>query len=504
MSDNTHLRPHLTNPKLFLIVLILLAWSFRLILVFHGGQLYWPDEMRYFRTWKLLYYISNGNIGEAVDALIPDSHGNGGFIFLSTVPAFFQYGIIILKNLPLTLASVGDTGWVPALFLSTASVTSIGLIYAVSRKKGASEIEGLLAAFLMTISVSMLYYSRHLFSYDLAMALGLLTLLLGLNQHWNIRQSVLCGLLAFSTFWVYNGYWSFALTSLIFHTLSGKPPKRDMIKRGVISGFGFILPIALLTLWTFYRGTTPFITKLVRSSQVITQGDFSEGWSLPWVYLWQAEHGLLFLWGIGIGIVLWLSFRDRSPAREQGLVWVGALTGIYLLLIFYSSVLEKMVVFGRLARQMVPFLCLSTSCGLTYFVERYWSKGKSWMLIIFILILIQTMFNFSGPIYQRFPTEVKDQIMANYGKTSHDLSIVGPMIEGKIDRGKSARYVLLNAQHLYPILDSKIPPAGKVLLSFTHPLQYLPYQYEGHIPKERSILRSTDISMRLIDTETPQ
>ncbi|MBI5602437.1 MAG: hypothetical protein HY879_03705 [Deltaproteobacteria bacterium] len=470
-----------------------------------------------------------------MDALIPDSYVNGGFIFLSTIPAFFQYGIILLKNLPLTLASVGDTSWVPALFLSTASVASIGLIYAVSRKKGAGETESLLAAFLMAISVSMLYYSRHLFSYDLAMALGLLALWLGLNQHWNIRQSVLCGLLAFSTFWVYNGYWLFALTSLVFHTLSGKPPKRDMIKRGVVSGFGFILPIALLTLWTFYRGTTPFITKLVRSSQVITQGDFSEGWSLPWVYLWQAEHGLLFLWGIGIGIVLWLSFRDRHPARERGLVWVGAVAGIYLFLFFFSSVLEKMVVYGRLARQMVPFLCLSASCGLTYFVERYWPKGKNWMLIIFILILIQTAINFAQPFNQRFPVDIQRRVKDHYGEVALDLSIKCPpalcekekkmflikrqleaiygekarnliMKESSAEDGKGERcpspYVLVNAQYLYPVWGSKTISTGETLLSFNHPLQYLPYQYEGYTPKERSILRSTDISMRLIDTRT--
>jgi hypothetical protein len=46
-----------------------------------------------------------------------------------------------------------------------------------------------------------------------------------------------------------------------------------------------------------------------------------------------------------------------------------------------------------------------------------------------------------------------------------------------------------------------LPSAGKVLFSVTHPLQFLPYLYEGFSPMERLILRSTDISIRLIDTQ---
>ena len=38
---------------------------------------------------------------------------------------------------------------------------------------------------------------------------------------------------------------------------------------------------------------------------------------------------------------------------------------------------------------------------------------------------------------------------------------------------------------------------------FTHPLQFLPYQYEGFEPMERQVLRSNDIAMRLIDSGVP-
>jgi hypothetical protein len=95
--------------------------------------------------------------------------------------------------------------------------------------------------------------------------------------------------------------------------------------------------------------------------------------------------------------------------------------------------------------------------------------------------------------------------MATYGHVTQDTTVEGPETTSKNSEqgGNSefdvpSRYVLLNARHLRPVQGIKVPPDGKVLFSVTHPLQFLPYQYEGFSPMERSILRSTDISIRLI------
>ncbi len=65
--------------------------------------------MRYCRAWKLLYYFSKGNFGKAIDVTLTGSHGSGGFFLLAAIPALFQYGLIYLKNLSLTLVSVKET-----------------------------------------------------------------------------------------------------------------------------------------------------------------------------------------------------------------------------------------------------------------------------------------------------------------------------------------------------------------------------------------------------------
>jgi len=63
-----------------------------------------------------------------------------------------------------------------------------------------------------------------------------------------------------------------------------------------------------------------------------------------------------------------------------------------------------------------------------------------------------------------------------------------------------SRYVLLNARYLYPIRGLKAPPPGRTLFAVAHPVQFLPYQYEGYVPEERALLRAHDVSMQMIDT----
>jgi hypothetical protein len=60
--------------------------------------------------------------------------------------------------------------------------------------------------------------------------------------------------------------------------------------------------------------------------------------------------------------------------------------------------------------------------------------------------------------------------------------------------------VLLNARYLHPVFGPKPAPAGRELYRTRHPLEYLPFQYEGFLPVERSLLRSSDVAIRLVDT----
>jgi len=109
---------------------------------------------------------------------------------------------------------------------------------------------------------------------------------------------------------------------------------------------------------------------------------------------------------------------------------------------------------------------------------------------------------------QRFPRDVIAEIEARYAPLDFDTSIDGPPLTRP---HVASRWLLLNAQHLYHPIAARpaftpahLAAAGFVeVMRFRHPLQFLPYQYEGSDPMQRQVLRGNDIAIRLIDRGTP-
>jgi hypothetical protein len=138
------------------------------------------------------------------------------------------------------------------------------------------------------------------------------------------------------------------------------------------------------------------------------------------------------------------------------------------------------VVYGRLARQLIPFFCILTG----YCLERLFSAGKKAKIAAALacgLIVIQAAFNFSRPLSQVFPPK----FLARAGEY--------------LSRAGEDNFAVLYAHHLIPKKSSQ-PPAEpmETIISAQHPLQFLPYQYEGYDQEQRRWLRSHDISMRLV------
>jgi hypothetical protein len=239
------------------------------------------------------------------------------------------------------------------------------------------------------------------------------------------------------------------------------------------------------------------------SKAAATQCDMSEGWSFPWAYLWQAEHGLLLIWLVGAALVLVLAARGWKPARDCGVYWLGAVVGMYLVMVILSVGLGRIGVWGRQSRQLVPFLCLATACSTTFLAERGWLTSKL-RNIAACLVILQAGFNFAPVLAQRFPLDVRRQALATYGPVRYASTVDDGEVESNTGKHDS-NFVLLNSRCVfYPVLGSLPAPAGKTLFRIKHPLQCPFYQYEIYTPKEREILRATDISIRLIDShQTP-
>src|SRR5262249_40068415 len=229
--------------------------------------------------------------------------------------------------------------------------------------------EALVAATLMAATTTMFYYARHLLPYDSALALGLLALWCGVGT--SRRDSIGCGAAASAAFITYNGYWLLVAVVLLFHVLhEGRTTPRSGLLRAIYAAVGFLIVPAAIVLVELVTGAPLLFAGMRRLAGTVSDGYAPEGLSLPWVYLWHAEHGLLLAW---IGAALFVTFgrsKWNSRRRKPGAVWVMAAVLIYLALGSISAVFHVFVVMGRQARQVVPFLCLATAAAVVELLER--------------------------------------------------------------------------------------------------------------------------------------
>jgi hypothetical protein len=476
-----------------LILLLALASLLRLVLVVQGGQLYWPDERLYTQVLDI-FDLHRGHPFDIIKALF-STQDHLGFALISAIPAAIQF------QLGHALSRSGNGLMIlPGLVLSQASVISIALVYAIARRAGRDRAEALIAAALMASATTVFYYARHLLPYDSSLMLALVALWCGVGA--SRRDSVACGAAASAAFITYNGYWLIAGTVLLLHIAhEGRTTRGSAFMRAVFAGVGFaIVPVAII-LVEAATGAPLLFSGMRRLAGTVTDGYAPEGFSLPWAYLWHAEHGLLLVW-VAAALFVVLGRADWNVRRRQtATAWVLAAAFIYLALGASSAILHVFVVMGRQSRQVVPFLCLATAAAAMELLER--RRWPAWVMAGCVAALaLQAGWNFRQPLQQRFPRDVISEITAKYGPIDFDNTIQGPPLT---QEHVESQWVLFNAQHLYHPRAPRPPlPASLIeVMRFRHPLQFLPYQYEGLEPMERQVLRANDIAMRLVDVGAP-
>jgi hypothetical protein len=323
----------------------------------------------------------------------------------------------------------------------------------------------------------MLYYGRHLLPYDCSMAVGLGAIWFGIRRGGRLRSAGV-GLLAAVTVLIYPGYWTLAGAALATH-LAKLPDTAAGVWRRAWPSFA-CFAAGLVTAQLLNRALTGGDMRQVITgyATAVDQGTPGEGWSLPWEYLWHAEHGLLVLWAAGVLSYGWRARRAPMVSLRADVI---ALLVIYGSLVVCSVVLGMFVVYGRLARQLVPFLSLLAA----HEAARVFGLRKAIAIPAAVClvagVIIQAAFNFRTPLHQVFPS------------TFENAS------QGLVQALKPGQFVWINLGRLYPSPEApQLPSLFKEVAAAAHPVAYLPYQYEGWKPEERAVLRASDLRMRLV------
>lgn len=455
------------------LTILLLSLILRWGLVVRGGQYYFSDEHRYEVSQKVVDLILKGQLAESLSQIFTAPE-HLGFKVIGVLPALIE-------------KLTGPSLVIPALFFSMFSVLNLYLIFLLARRAGASEREALFALGLAAASHSLLYYSRHLMPYDTAMTFGLLSLYLGLKKEATVKATLLCGTLGFLCFITYNGYWLLAGFAMICHVFAGERSIRAFLRRGVLLATGFAIPLLGIMLVSSLAGIH-FLAEYTQFANTVTQGDYSEGWSLPFEYFWHAEHFVIVILGALSLFALSSMFKnkDRYP-----LWWLAGLLFVYVCLVLFSVFTQSFVVLGRLARQMLPFLILLSAYGLANVsVQKSYSRYIS--AFVMMAIAMQGLWNYRTSFALSYPREFSNGIQEQYADFTFSPK---RLLFGAPSVCQNNGYAMENAK--YFLDTTEIPPdiQGVPLLSQPHPINFLPYQYEGYPPEIRQQFRDANLQM---------
>lgn len=483
------------SPRRWLAVLLLFSAAARLWLAADGGQFFFGDEGRYLHGMAIYQALRTGDwAGLGVQLMRPE---HAAFNHLGALVAAVQHGLAQFTPWADWSQAQNPYASVPlgAAVLSLFPVLNIWLAHRLARAAGAGEAEAGWVALLMAASNTLFYYSRHLLPYDCALSAALGGLLFALSD--NPRAHWRSGALAALCYHLYNGYWF--LVPVIFLARMLLPPGGPARWRaGAEWVAGGLLVTVVLMLPGFIFGGAHYWEVLRGFSGSVTQGLFSEGWSLAAEYLWHSEGWLGVAGAVATGFALCSALRpgpDAVRLRRWGLLLLLA----WLLPVVASVVLQKFVVYARTVRPLVPLLCLLGGFAL----HRLAVHRPRWRAVLAGLIVAAALPAFAPHFARIFPREFEFRILGELGMTKQWISFTGSIDKPLLIPVRRPDLALVNALYLYPLRDHQGYPAGPVLLSFEHPLAYPPYQYEGHVPRERRLLREHPPLMQLVRLDRP-
>ena len=461
------------RPRLYgwVIGILLASLLLRGILVFQGGQYYFSDEQRYQISQTMTELLLQGQVREAARQLFsPPEHL--GYKLIGIIPA-------LLERL------VGSSLVLPALFFSLFSVLNLYLIFLLARRVGASFQEALFALAFAALSQCLFFYARHLMPYDVALTFGLLALYVGLADKPGKGTSMACGALSLLCFITYNGYWSLAGLALLVHVFYVSQTIRHFLQKGIFVGAGFILPLFALMATSAQVGIN-LLEEYQRFAQTITQGSYEEGWSLPFAYFWHTEHFLF----IALALLAFYAVLTRRNDRPV-LIWGGCILFIYLCLVVPSVYLHTFVVYGRLVRQLMPFLVLLSAYGLAGVVHAK-PAGHKIALLVLVGMLTQAGWNFKTTLGLAFPRDFVRDVQSQYPDFSFSAK---RFAFGAPEVCEDNGYAMQNAKYFLAAPETIQIVPGDTLLSASHPINFLSYQYEGYTPEQRQAFREAQLRM---------
>ena len=487
-----------------LLFIMFVAFLLRLLLVADGAQRHFPDEYRYYRyTIDLADTVFEGNIVGGIGRLL-EYRTHPGAYAATFIPAFIHRVIFELNAADeITWREywkdqTGDFRF-SAIFFAIPSVLSIGLIYLISKRSGADDVEALLAALFLALSNSWFIWSRHFLTYDISILFALSALYVSLRpRERDHRGAILTGMLLFCAFWVYTNHVFLVCTiGFLYCLILARSPRAKIVRLLFVLVGASILLLPFL-FHNYAVVNIDVIAKLRAQADRITQGSYEEGVGLPFIYFLETEGILSLVWVLGLILAAKRATNSRPNKTHRIVLWLTALVTLYGLMALLSTGLHVVVLFGRTVRTLVPFIVLICAFAFAPYAKRY---GNRLTFLCVAGVSVFALINFMTVLSQQHHMDLVRHIRNEYGQVSLTSTFSPPTRSHGFKNTvlEGARYELVNAGFYYPITEMTDLPEGDAILKVAHPFNYKPWQYEGFTPEMREIINRDGLYIWLID-----
>lgn len=500
------------SPRAFPFVVLGVAALVRIVLCAQGGQYFWFDEARHERAVWIYTAALHGDFSPLrTVAAFPD---HTLFPWLGTLVTAGQH--LLAQFTPHAdwrrPEAVAATAWLGAALLSLASTAVLALTHRLARRAGASVVHANLALLLLAASTTALAHARFLLPYDAALAALLGALCLGLPARSAATHSPDSGPPVFPspvraaaaalclglTYHLYNGYWFTLPVAAGLLAWSWRPAPRFPALLATAALVGAVTLAAPVAVGVALSGDA-YLAALAAFSRSVTQGAFAEGASLPFAYAWDAEGVLALL--VAAFVLLAVVLGLRAPAAVPPVVRGALLAAVvgYALLVLLSVGLHRLVVYARTLKPLAPALALAAAWPLARLLAT--RPRLAWPVAAWLACIAAVN---AAPFFAHvFPRDIEAAVLRAHGRPKRTLTVAGSLYFPSDRPVARPDLALVNAQNLYPVRALLPPPAGRTLLRVDHPLAYRPFHYEGFAPAERALLRSADLSIRLVQLADP-
>jgi hypothetical protein len=505
----------------FLVTCIVLLTVVKLNLI-GTGFLAFPDEFRYLSSGNIVSALSELKIEDAIKTIF-STQGRPVETIIKMIPSALQFVSANVFN-----QNCYESNNSYPLFIFNFIIYCFILIvhFKFSKIVLKDEILALISVLLYCSLTNSYIYLRHALPYDSSLLVFYLiiykTVFFTENENLSLKRSFFLGIVSFIAYLVYPGYftlYSIALLILFFNSLT----RNNFLNTFFYSCFyifGSIFCLIIFEVMARLVGVS-YLGDALSLSATITQGSFDESFTFIIKYLFDVEflNGIFIMISLVVFcfIIIYLILK-KTFKQHFLIILLGILiSGMYLTYASMGYFLHKMVFYGRLLHQYIPFICLLSMFSINELLKK--SKKKVLILVMISMVfVVQFGFNFSHYCSFSYPRDVSWKIskmdnlkdVENVYEYENNRAVLPFNSEFKKNTESKMKtdslysnILALNCFYIYPVNDlSKYhlfhPKENYVLLeSRPHFLNFKAYQYEGFTLIDRINLDKINLQIKV-------